>query len=347
MYTVINQLGDSDHVFLVKDDFNRILVMKKLDLYCLPVYQYLKDHPVENTPLIYEVEENADNLTVIEEYIAGILLTDYVYRKGSLDDQESVDLIRQLCTIVNDLHNCIPPIIHRDIKPDNIIITEKHELKLLDMNAAKFFDNGSSGDTYLLGTYGYAAPEQYGFGKASVVSDIYGIGKVFNFMLTGDINIPAKGNYEGIIEKCTEIDPVNRYRNIDELLKDLKHEKTLKINYNRLPGFRGDTLTSKILAVIGYILFFMVMSWMGFEGLEDPFAIWLNRIGYTIIALIIFLFSLNYRYVWRRFGIYKIENGWRRRLAICLWDLGIMMLGIIMNGIIVDLILRIGGKING
>lgn len=72
-----------------------------------------------------------------------------------------------LCNILNALHSMTPPIIHRDIKPSNIIITSYNYAMLLDFNAAKQFSGQNESDTVLIGTPGYAAPEQYGFGSSS------------------------------------------------------------------------------------------------------------------------------------------------------------------------------------
>ena len=77
----------------------------------------------------------------------------------------------------------IPAIIHRDIKPSNIIITAYNRAVLLDFNAAKYYSCQSTEDTVLLGTQGYASPEQYGFGSSSPQTDIYSMGILFRELL--------------------------------------------------------------------------------------------------------------------------------------------------------------------
>ena len=77
----------------------------------------------------------------------------------------------------------IPPIIHRDIKPSNIIITAYNRAVLLDFNAAIYYSCQSTEDTILLGTQGYASPEQYGFGSSSPQTDIYSMGILFRELL--------------------------------------------------------------------------------------------------------------------------------------------------------------------
>ncbi len=308
------------------------LVRKEMDIYSLAVFQYLKDHHVENTPNIYEINENDGKLEVIEEYIYGQLLSDYLKQKGPLSKEESLTLIRELCLIVRDLHNCQPSLIHRDIKPDNIILSSHGNLKLLDMNAAKFFDKEGTRDTYLLGTQGYAAPEQYGFGKAGVQSDIYEIGKVLNEMLTGDINGKAEGHLGEVITKCTEIDARNRYRNIDELLKDLSSGRRTSLDYNRLPGFRTDNLLIRIAAVLGYFMIVFTCLILSVEGVSDKLLTWGYRLSYFILLVMIVLFSFNYRRIWDVFGISRMTSRILRITVIILIDIGLTVIMIMFSG---------------
>ena len=86
----------------------------------------------------------------------------------------------------------IAPIIHRDIKPSNIMITEQNHVVLLDFNAAKLYTNASTNDTVLLGTKGYAAPEQYGFGSSSPQTDIYAIGVLIKEAADHMTNVPER-----------------------------------------------------------------------------------------------------------------------------------------------------------
>ena len=340
-YDRITKLSNSD-VFLVRNKENGLLYVEKvMPVYSADVYNYLKQHHVPNTPRVFEIEQSNDKLIVIEEHIQGLSLTDYLEKK-SLSIEESTDLIRQLCVIVKNLHECNPPIIHRDIKPDNIIINDG-VIKLVDIDAAKFFDKSSSKDTYLLGTHGYAAPEQYGFGKASVASDIYEIGKTLNAMCTGDPNAKTGGILGDIIDKCTEIDPKNRYQSVDLLLKDLDKMKSSVIDYNTFPGFRKGSRWTKILAGLGYGLFAMVFMTAGFEGETNIRVIWCLRIGYLLTFLAMFLFSRNYRYIWRVVGVSRIENKFLKILIIAMIDVGILFIGLEISVNLGSVIAKIGG----
>lgn len=100
------------------------------------------------------------------------------------------------------MHSYYLPIIHRDIKPSNVIVTNDGIVKLLDMNAAKYYKGNAEEDTHLIGTVGYAAPEQYGFGESSVQTDIYALGVLLNYLIVGDI--PKKGLSSGQIGRIVE-----------------------------------------------------------------------------------------------------------------------------------------------
>ena len=343
-YELLTKLDDSDF-WLVRNKSNGYICLKKvLSVYSAEVYEYLKSHPIKNTPVIYDVIEDEGKLTVVEEYMQGTLLSEYIAQRGSLSLEESLDLIKQLCVIVNDLHECDPPIIHRDIKPENIIIDNKGVLKLLDMNAAKLFDENSSSDTYLLGTHGYAAPEQYGFGKATVTSDIYEIGKTLNTMLTGDVNKKTEGIIGEIIDKCTEIDPANRYQSVNMLMNDLNRMKSSKIDYNKLPGFRSEKVSTKICAGLSYALTVAAFAVSTFEGVDDIKEIWCYRIGYFLTFMAMFLFARNYRYIWKTVGINRIENKLLKALIITMIIIGIFFIGIEISVSLGSLIAKMGGS---
>lgn len=97
----------------------------------------------------------------------------------------------ELCEILEKLHSANPPIVHRDIKPSNIIITNYDHVILLDFNAAKYFTDPNTSDTILLGTKGYAAPEQYGFGSSTPQTDIYAVGILLKELVIISLSLQA------------------------------------------------------------------------------------------------------------------------------------------------------------
>ena len=96
-------------------------------------------------------------------------------------------------------------------------------MKLIDFDASRFFKKGQSKDTVIIGTAGYAAPEQLGFAQSDERTDIFALGVLMNVMLTGEhpTNKLYKGKLRKVIEKCIQLDPQKRYKNVEELKKIL------------------------------------------------------------------------------------------------------------------------------
>ena len=168
-YQQVADIDAEHHIYLVQDvRTHKFYVKKLLTTYNAEIYRYLQKHPVANTPKIILAEEDGKILTVIEEYIPGDTLEELLEQQSTLSEDQVIEITAQLCTILADFHSCNPAIVNRDIKPSNIKISPDGIVKLLDMNAAKWSNADAAKDTMLLGTQGYAAPEQYGFGPSKV-----------------------------------------------------------------------------------------------------------------------------------------------------------------------------------
>lgn len=206
--------GRSDIIRVRRRDNGRIYIKKLLTAYEKSVYEYLTDHPIEHMPKVLEIYESDNCLIVIEEYIEGLTIAD-ILEKARMSQEQAFHIVRDLCRILNELHNQPIPIIHRDIKPSNIIITPEDEAYLLDMNAAKWYNPDKTDDTRYMGTRYYAAPEQAGYGlsASSARSDIYAVGMLLNVMLTGKFpkEERADGRAWNIIEKCISLNAEDRY----------------------------------------------------------------------------------------------------------------------------------------
>ncbi len=221
-YEEISNLDERENVVLVKMD-GKNYVKKILSTYNESVYRYLICHPIAHMPQISKVYRGDRYLVIIEEYIEGSSLSEYL-KKGIFKPTEAVHIVRNLCCILNELHTLECPIIHRDIKPSNVMLTKSGEVVLLDMNVAKWYDSEEKEDTRLLGTKDYAAPEQVGYGMkaSSNKTDIYAVGILLNVMLTGKFpkEKPAQGKLWNVIERCISLDANSRYR-ADELIERL------------------------------------------------------------------------------------------------------------------------------
>ena len=129
----------------------------------------------------------------------------------------------QLCEILSYLHSQEPPVIHRDIKPQNVIFSQDGRVSLIDFGISRLFDKGAKADTMALGTQAFAPPEQYGFSQTDCRSDIFSLGVLLNYLLTGSTELPKspRSPMEKLIAKCTAFDPKARYTSAEAVLKGL------------------------------------------------------------------------------------------------------------------------------
>ena len=259
-YETVLPINEHHKVYLVRHrETGRLCVKKILDIYSADVYRNLQQHPVVGIPRIIASCEESGKLTVIEEFISGITLNDkieiarrsasvpegippFLTASEALPDSPASDLMTipeiglymiRLCGILERLHSLDPPVIHRDIKPSNIMITGFHSVFLLDLNAARQYSGNPSrkADTRLLGTHGYAAPEQYGFRESSPQTDIYSAGRTLKEAVGA---LPGEDHtFDAVIAKCTQIDPSKRYASAGRLRSAIV--KCLKRYLRKLP----------------------------------------------------------------------------------------------------------------
>lgn len=183
----------------------------------IPAYELLKTFKHENLPEILESVVCQDGHVVLEEYIDGISVADVA---GRYTYKGAKTVVLGVCKAVQSLHQL--RIIHRDIKPENVMISRDGTVKLIDLNASRI-PTGKSKDTVMLGTIGYASPEQLGVCESDERSDIYAIGVLLNVMLTGahPSKYLAKGKAGRIVQKCTMIAPDSRFSSPQELIQAL------------------------------------------------------------------------------------------------------------------------------
>ncbi|MGI6085916.1 MAG: protein kinase domain-containing protein [Acetivibrionales bacterium] len=174
------------------------------------------------------VEENQGNemTCVVREYAKGTPLDRLVYEKP-LTEQQAVDICIRLCDIMIYLHSKTPPIIHRDIKPQNIIVDSLGNVKLIDFGISRKYNESAQNDTVFYGTEKFAPPEQYGFSQTDCRSDIFSFGVLLCWLLTGNAEIKvAIGTIRNkrlarIVRKCTSFAPEKRYKSAAKLMTAL------------------------------------------------------------------------------------------------------------------------------
>jgi serine/threonine protein kinase len=162
----------------------------------------------------------------LRAYVAGTPISDYVEQNGAFSESESARLIAGLCETLALLHAQTPPVIHRDIKPQNIIYTSQHTLALIDFDAARYFQPEQKKDTVCLGTQTTAAPEQFGYQQTDARADIYSTGILLLFLCTGFYALESLAEVKSrtlmrVIETSTRFDPQRRYKNIHALSRAL------------------------------------------------------------------------------------------------------------------------------
>ena len=144
----------------------------------------------------------------------------YLLQGALFSPEETRKIIRQVCQGLWVLHSM--DAVHRDVKPENVILRGS-EAVLIDFDAARLHKPEHDTDTLILGTTGFAAPEQYGLSQTDPRSDIYSVGILMNVMLTGQH--PSKRLAEGrlgrVVERCTRVNPRRRYPNVLHLMEAL------------------------------------------------------------------------------------------------------------------------------
>lgn len=193
-------------------------------------------HP--GLPEVYDRFEERGEFFLVMEFIEGETLENILERnqRRPLPLAEVLRWTTELGEILHFLHGQTSPIIYRDLKPGNVIITPQGRARLIDFGIARFFVSGKTNDTQNFGTLGYASPEQYGSGQTGAYTDVYALGVLLHELSTG--YDPSQGQpfsrpparklnpnlppiLETVIQKATENEPKARFQSISEFLHAL------------------------------------------------------------------------------------------------------------------------------
>lgn len=249
-YKVVKCIGEGGegHVFLGRDeDLHRPVAIKEVSVWKeqgkedgivqeAHILRQLK-HPM--LPVIYDLLREDGIWYLVMEYIQGITLQEYVEKSGCVEEKQVRAWTEQLLDILCYLHTRKPPVIYRDLKPQNVMVCSDNNLRLIDFGAA-YRRNFGERETRMAATPGYSAPEQFGrVGQgisADERSDIYAFGMLLYFMATGAD--PAKPPYvslsvreyqpllgdwlEWMIRRCIRENPAERYQVIQDIITDLR-----------------------------------------------------------------------------------------------------------------------------
>ena len=221
-----------DDVVIVNSLLAEANMMKKLD------------HP--SLPRIVDIIDNGETIFVVMDYIEGESLDKILLEYGPQPEELVIAWAKQLCDVLSYLHSQKPPIIYRDMKPANIMLKPEGNIKIIDFGIAREYKEQSLADTTVLGTKGYAPPEQYN-GQTDARSDIFALGMTMHHLLTGidprggEKYVPVRmwnpelsEGIEIIIDKCVQPAAENRYQNCSDLLYDLEHPDLITKDYKRI-----------------------------------------------------------------------------------------------------------------
>ena len=330
-YKPIAAINEPHHVYLVQhQETKKIAIKKVLDVYNLAVYAELYRNPVAGTPRIINYYEEAGQLTVIEEYISGTSLQDMI-RHADIVPSDMLQYMLDLCTIV-----------------------------LLDFNAAKYHTAAKDSDTILLGTQGYAAPEQYGFGQSSPQTDIYSMGILLKEM--AEASHCQNPYIDAVTAKCTQMNPAERYQSIGELRQALlanggifpythagrastgdlsgssskrsnaqtQNDPDTSANHMQFapPGFRSKTPWKMAVALLTYIF----LAWFCLSmKVNNTFgaALWVERVFALIIMLFIVASIFDYLHVRKLMPLCQHEKKATRIFGVVVLDI-LVVFGLIV-----------------
>lgn len=189
-------------------------------------------HP--NIPVLADSFEFEGRPVMVMEYIDGETLEDRMLQTNApFPEQQALGYAIQLCRVLHYLHSQNPPIIYRDLKPPNIMVTRNAGImKLIDFGVARTHKKGKSKDTIAMGSAGYAPPEQYGRGQTDARSDVYALGATLLHLLTnlppvplqppapgyiGRFNPSASKDTEAVVIRAMDLERDNRYASCAEM----------------------------------------------------------------------------------------------------------------------------------
>lgn len=225
----------------------------------MEILEKLADRKLSGIPKAYRIFEENSEVYLVREYIEGTPLAQMVLQKGGIPEAEICRISRKICQTAEQFQNPDNLMIHRDIKPENIVITAGGEAVFIDFGTMRSYKKDGSRDTFVVGTRGTAAPEQYGYTQTDQRTDVYAIGQTMLYMVSesyemdqlSECNISRK--LKKVIEKACSFEPDKRYTDASELSRAI--EKCSQKNSRKILWKKTGAAVGLIAA--GYILAFL------------------------------------------------------------------------------------------
>ena len=262
-----------------------------------PVLRALCGIKHKNLMEVYDVILRDGICVSLCEFVNGSTL-DFFAGRQPYDIKSAKDIMCQICDGLTVLHS--RGIVHRDIKPENIMLDNSGAVKIIDYSIARVIKPNRSKDTEVLGTAGYASPEQFGFGQTDARADIYACGVLLNYLLTGCL--PDERLHDGllrtVIERCIEIDGSKRFQSADDLKKILQGRRiNTRRTFRAPPGFRSKNPAAIFFTILLYLIWgFMLLLYInGFDMLMT--SSWKHNMQQIILCADLLLFWTALPYV--------------------------------------------------
>ena len=266
-WTVYESLkeGEDSWTVLVKETATGILCVlkwgRKIQAEMLrnemEILQKLTEMGLTGIPKGYRIFEENGGVYFLREYIEGTPLSQMVMQKGGIQERELCKISLKICQAVEEFQKLEDPMIHRDIKPENIVVTPNGETVFIDFGTMRSYKKDSQRDTFVVGTRGTAAPEQYGYRQTDQRTDVYAIGQTMLYMVTESYELDQLSEckisrkLKKIIEKACSFEPDKRYADAAELRKAIEkcQEDNRKVVHKKAGAAAGLITAVGILAV--------------------------------------------------------------------------------------------------
>lgn len=230
VYECLKESEDSS-TFLVKETATGILCVLKWGRNRqaeflrneMEIMEKMADRKLSGIPKAYRIFEENGEVYLVREYIEGMSLAQMVLQKGGISEAEICRISRKICQTAEQFQNPDEPMIHRDIKPENIVVTPGGEVVFIDFGTMRSYKKDGSRDTFVVGTRGTAAPEQYGYTQTDQRTDVYAIGQTMLYMVSESYEMnqlsecAVSRRMKKIIEKACSFEPDKRYGDAAQL----------------------------------------------------------------------------------------------------------------------------------
>lgn len=230
VYECLKESEDSS-TFLVKETATGILCVLKWGRNRqteflrneMEIMKKMADRKLSGIPKAYRIFEENGEVYLVREYIEGMSLAQMVLQKGGISEAEICRISRKICQTAEQFQNPDEPMIHRDIKPENIVVTPGGEVVFIDFGTMRSYKKDGSHDTFVVGTRGTAAPEQYGYTQTDQRTDVYAIGQTMLYMVSESYEMnqlsecAVSRRMKKIIEKACSFEPDKRYGDAAQL----------------------------------------------------------------------------------------------------------------------------------